>query len=97
LFNDSGLVFPASLNPQAVKTAVISIPGPALSWALNTPVFPAGLDSDLACGTVVKLPNGQLAMNTSQARSPMYTWTLGLEHAFGPSTSLTVNYVGTHT
>jgi hypothetical protein len=120
LFNDSGLVFPASSNPQAVKTAVISIPGPALSWAVNTPVFPAGLDGDLACGTgnpaivlpdgsspgpctlkargtVVTLPNGQLSMNTSQARSPMYTWTLGLEHAFGASTSLTVNYVGTHT
>ena len=36
-------------------------------------------------------------MNTSQARSPMYTWTLGIQHAFGASTSLTVNYVGTHT
>jgi hypothetical protein len=120
LYNDAGLVFPASTNPQAVKTAVISIPGAALSWALNTPVFPAGLDSDLACGTgnpavvlpdgsspgpctlkargtVVRLPNGQLSMNTSQARSPMYTWTLGIQHALGNSTSLTVNYVGTHT
>jgi len=27
----------------------------------------------------------------------MYTWTLGIQHAFGASTSLTVNYVGTHT
>ena len=27
LYNDSGLVFPASSNPQAVKTAVPSIPG----------------------------------------------------------------------
>jgi carboxypeptidase family protein len=119
LYNNSGLAFPASLNPQSVKTAVISIPGPALSWALNTPVFPAGLDSDLACGTgspavvlpdgsnpgpctlkargtVITLPNGQLSMSTSQARSPMYTWTLGIQHAFGASTSLTVNYVGTH-
>jgi hypothetical protein len=125
LYNDNaavngGLVFAASQNPQAVKTAVISIPGSALSWAPNVPVFPANLNGDLACGTgnsaivladlsvpgpctlkargtVVKLPNGQLAMNTSQARSPMYTWTLGIQHAFGASASLTVNYVGTHT
>ena len=27
----------------------------------------------------------------------MFTWTLGIQHAFGASTSLTVNYVGTHT
>jgi hypothetical protein len=120
LYNDSGLVFAASQNPQAVKTAVISIPGATLSWAPNVPVFPANLNSDLACGTgnpatvlpdgavpgpctlkargtVVKLPNGQLAMNTDQTRSPMYTWTLGVQHAFGSSASLTVNYVGTHT
>ena len=120
LYNDSGLVFPASTNPQAVKTAVPSIPGAALSWALDTPVFPANLNADLACGTgnlaittpggttpspctlkargtVVRLPGGGLSMNTSQARSPMYTWTLGIQHAFGASTSLTANYVGTHT
>jgi hypothetical protein len=125
LYNDNptingGLVFPASQNPQAVKTAVISIPGPTLSWLPNVPVFPANLNANLACGTgnplitlpdgsvpgpctlkargtVYKLPNGQLAMNTDQVRSPMYTWTLGIQHAFGASTSLTVNYVGTHT
>jgi len=122
LFNDNGLVFPQSTNPQAVKTGVITVPGspPGLNWALNTPVFPAGLSTDLACGTgnpaillpdgtspgpctlkargtVVGLPNGQLSMNTNNQRSPMYTWTLGIQHAFGASTSLTVNYVGTHT
>jgi hypothetical protein len=120
LYNDLGLVFPASANPQAVRTAVPSIPGASLSWALNTPVFPANLNADVACGTgngeintpggttpspctlkargtVVRLPGGGLSMNTSQARSPMYTWTLGIQHSFGVSTSLTVNYVGTHT
>jgi hypothetical protein len=121
-YNGNILVFPASQNPQAVKTAVISLPGtgsnPAVKWLPNVPVFPANLNGDLACGTgtfaltdgsvpapctlkargtVIKLPNGQLAMNTDQARSPMYTWTLGIQHAFGASTSLTVNYVGTHT
>jgi carboxypeptidase family protein/TonB-dependent receptor-like protein len=117
LYHDSTLVFPASQNPQAVKTAVLSLPGSILSWQPNVPVFPANLNGDLACsnggvlpdttaigpctlkarGTVVKLPSGQLGMNTSQARSPMYTWTLGIQHAFGSSASLTVNYVGTHT
>jgi hypothetical protein len=122
-YNDTGLVFPASQNPQAVKTAVLSLPGnvlkPAVQWLPNVPVFPANLNGDLTCGTglapalpdgvvpspctlkargtVYKLPNGQLAMNTDQVRSPMYTWTLGIQHAFGASTSLTVNYVGTHT
>jgi hypothetical protein len=124
LYNDNqningGLVFPASQNPQSVKTAVVSIPGQALSWLPNVPVFPANLNADLACGTgnglitlpdgavpspctlkargtVYKLPNGQLAMNTSQVRSPLYTWTLGVQRAFGGSASLTVNYVGTH-
>ena len=51
LYNDSGLVFPASANPQAVKTGIPSIPGAALNWAVNVPVFPANLNSDLACGT----------------------------------------------
>ena len=121
LYNDAGLVFPGSTNPQAVKTAVVTINGPQLSWVAGTPIFPAGLNTDLACGTgnpniktpdgtvvpspctikargtVVTLPNGQMVMSTSQARSPMYTWTLGIQHAFGASTSLTVNYVGTHT
>jgi len=119
LYNDSGLVFPASTNPQAVTTGIVTIPGSGLNWTSGVPVFPPTLSSDLACGTgnpaitlpggvtpspctlkargtVVRLPNGQLSMNTSNARSPMYTWTLGIEHAFGPTTSLTVNYVGTH-
>ena len=119
LYNDAGLVFPASANPQAVKTGIPSIPGAALNWAVNVPVFPANLSSDLACGTgnplittpggttpspctlkargtVVRLPNGQMSMNTSNVRSPLFTWTLGLQHAFRANTSLTVNYVGTH-
>ena len=119
LYDDTGLVFPASANPQAIRTGVPSIPGASLSWAVGIPVFPAGLNADLACGTgnpeittpggttpspctlkargtIVRLPGGQLSMNTDNARSPMYTWTVGIQHAFGASTSLTANYVGTH-
>ena len=119
-------VFPGSQNPQAVNTAVLSLPGSALTgqnagkiWLPNVPVFPSSLNSEVTCGTgnqlvhladgtipspctlkargtVVKLANGQLAMNTDQRRSPLYTWTLGVQRAFGSSASLTVNYVGTH-
>jgi hypothetical protein len=132
LYNDGGLVFPASGNPQAVKAAAITIPGASLNWACNSsaacgasysggnvPVFPASLNTDIACGTgnpaitladgsvpspcnvhawgtVVSTPSGKLSMNTSYDRSPMYTWTLGIEHAFTANISLTVNYVGTH-
>ena len=50
-----------------------------------------------AKGTVIPGgPNGALSMNTQFARSPMYTWTLGIQHAFTGNTSLMVNYVGTH-
>jgi hypothetical protein len=122
LYNNNVLVLPGSQNPQAVKTAVVSLPGSALTsgnlgniWLPNVPVFPANVNGDLACGiatltdgtvtgpctlkargTVYKLPNGQLAMNTSQVRSPLYTWTVGVQRAFGGSASLTLNYVGTH-
>ncbi len=116
LYNGNTLVIPASQNPQAVKTAVLALPGSLLSWQPNVPVFPANLNGDLACsnggilpdgtaigpctlkarGTVVKLASGQLGMNTDQVRSPLYTWTMGIQHAFGSSASLTVNYVGTH-
>jgi Carboxypeptidase regulatory-like domain/TonB dependent receptor-like, beta-barrel len=117
LYDDSGLVSPASTNPQAVRNGQLVVPGSGLNWTVGQPVFPSTLGTDLACGTgnltlpngitpspctikargtVVRLPTGQLSMTTSNARSPMYTWTLGIEHAFRANTSLTVNYVGTH-
>jgi Carboxypeptidase regulatory-like domain len=119
LYNAAGLAFPASTNPQAVRTGQITVLGSGLDWALNTPVFPSALSTAASCGTglgavlpngttpspctlkargtVVRLPNGQLSMTTDNARSPMYTWTLGIQHAFRANSSLTVNYVGTHT
>jgi hypothetical protein len=59
LYNDAGLVFPASANSQAVRTGVITIPGSTLNWGMNTPVFPGNLNNDLACGTgTITLPDG---------------------------------------
>ncbi|MDE3110736.1 MAG: TonB-dependent receptor, partial [Acidobacteriota bacterium] len=39
LYNDAGLVVPASTNPQAVKNGQVFVPGNNLNWQLNTPVF----------------------------------------------------------
>ncbi len=119
LYNNTGLAFPASTNPQAVKSAQLTIPGAGLSWATGIPVFNVA-SGDLGCGTgnpaitlpdgavpspctlkakgtVARAPGGQFSFDTASARSPMYTWTLGIQRALGASTSLTVNYVGTHT
>jgi hypothetical protein len=119
LYNNTGLAIAAPTNPQAVKSAQLTIPGAGLGWATGVPVFNVSA-GDLGCGTgnpAIALPdgavpspctlkakgtavrnsNGTFSFNTNAARSPMYTWTLGIQHAFGSSTSLTVNYVGTHT
>ena len=80
-------VFPANLNSD-------------LTCGTGTFTLPDGVVPSpctlKARGTVVRPPGGQLGMNTNQVRSPLYTWTLGIQHAFGSSASLTVNYVGTH-
>src|ERR1700730_15122772 len=71
--------------------------------AAVVPVFTVGT-SALTCGNgLVKVANGTTpspcnlhAKSVNSARSPMFTWTVGIQHAFGNNTSLTVNYVGTH-
>lgn len=67
------------------------------------PVFTVGPNA-LQCGNgLVKVANGTTpspcnlhAKAVDSPRSPMITWTAGVQHAFSNSTSLTVNYVGTH-
>ncbi len=71
--------------------------------ATPVPVFTVGT-SALECGNgLVKVANGTTpspcnlhAKSVNSPRSPMYTWTAGVEHAFTNNSSLTVNYVGTH-
>jgi hypothetical protein len=67
------------------------------------PVFTVGT-SALECGNgLVRAANGTTpspcnlhAKSVNSPRSPMFTWTVGIQRAFTSSTSLTVNYVGTH-
>jgi hypothetical protein len=67
------------------------------------PVFTVGT-SALECGNgLVKVANGTTpspcnlhAKSVTSTRSAMYTWTVGVEHAFTNNSSLMVNYVGTH-
>jgi hypothetical protein len=71
--------------------------------ATVVPVFTVGT-SALACGNgLVRVANGTTpspcnlhVKSVNSPRSPMYTWTVGVQHAFASNTSLTVNYVGTH-
>jgi hypothetical protein len=71
--------------------------------ATLVPVFTVGTNA-LECGNgLVKVANGTTpspcnlhAKSVDSPRSPMFTWTAGIQHALGNNTSLTVNYVGTH-
>jgi len=71
--------------------------------ATVVPVFNVGT-SALACGNgLMQVADGSTpspcnlhAKSVNSPRSLMYTWTVGIQHAFTNSTSLTVNYVGTH-
>jgi hypothetical protein len=67
------------------------------------PVFAVGT-SALECGNgLVKVANGTTpspcnihAKAVNASRSPMLTWTVGIQHAFSTNSTLSVNYVGTH-
>jgi hypothetical protein len=73
------------------------------SSAAVVSVFTVGT-SALECGNgLVKVSNGTTpspcnlhAKSVNSPRSPMYTWTVGVQHAITNNTSITVNYVGTH-
>lgn len=104
LYNPAGtLAFAPSTAPGAVMSGQVVVPSSGLSWATGVPVFTVGT-SALECGNGrVKVANGttpspcQLhAKSVDSARSPMITWTVGVQHAITNNTSVTVNYVGTH-
>jgi hypothetical protein len=103
LYNPDGSVaFAPSTAPGAVTSGTVTVSS-GLNWAIGTPVFTVG-PSALACGNgLVKVSDGTTpspcnihAKSVNSPRSPMYTWTLGIQHAFTDSMSLMVNYVGTH-
>ncbi len=104
LYNPNGTVaFAPSTAPGAVNSGQVTVPGSGLNWAPGVPVFTVGTGA-LECGNgLVKVANGTTpspcnlhVKSVDSPRSPMYTWTFGIQHAFTNNVSLTVNYVGTH-
>jgi hypothetical protein len=104
LYNPAGaLAFAPSTAPGAVTSGQVTVPTAGLNWAVGVPVFTVGT-SALECGNgLVTVANGTRpspcnlhAKSVDSPRSPMFTWTLGIQHAFTNNVSLMVNYVGTH-
>jgi hypothetical protein len=104
LYNSTGaLAFAPSIAPGAVMSGQVTVPTSGLNWATGVPVFSVGTNA-LECGNgLAKVANGTTpspcnlhAKSVDSARSPMITWTVGVQHALGGNTSVTVNYVGTH-
>lgn len=104
LYNPAGAIaFAPSTAPGAVTSGQVTVPTSGLNWATGVPVFTVGTNA-LECGNgLVTVANGTRpspcnlhAKSVNSPRSPMVTWTAGIQHAFGNNTSLTVNYVGTH-
>jgi hypothetical protein len=96
----SGQVTVPTSGLNWVCNAAASCPG---APATAVPIFTVGT-SALECGNgLVKVANGTTpspcnlhAKSVNSPRSPMFTWTFGIQHAFTNNTSLTMNYVGTH-
>ena len=99
---DGSIAFAPSTAAGAVTSGTVTVSS-GLNWASGVPVFTVGT-SALECGNgLVKAANGTTpspcnihAKSVDSPRSPMITWTFGIQHAFNDNTSLMVNYVGTH-
>jgi hypothetical protein len=80
-----------------ISTGAFTYPGSALSWTLAGPVFPSS-GVGVTCGsggtTGPACPIFAVARNFSTPYVGI--WTLSLQHAFSPSLSLEVAYIGNH-
>jgi outer membrane receptor protein involved in Fe transport len=103
------LVLPNGSTMQGtgtIATAAFTYSGAALNWTVAGPVFPSS--ATIACGNgVVTIPGPNNTVLTPTPcnifsiardfRTPYVgIWTVTLEHAFSPSLSLEVAYVGNH-
>jgi hypothetical protein len=104
LYNSAGaLAFAPSTAPGAVTSGQVTVPTSGLNWTTGVPVFTVGTNA-LECGNgLVTVANGTKpspcnlhAKSVDSPRSPMFTWTVGVQHAFSNNVSVMVNYVGTH-
>jgi len=93
------LVLPNGQTVQGsgnISTANFSYPGSALNWTLAGPVFPPS--ATITCGSGGATGTSCSIFGVARNFSTPYvgTWTLTLQHAFSPSASLEVAYVGNH-
>lgn len=101
LFNADGSIRP---SPGNIRSGTAALGGPQINWVDNPPGAPVvpvfnTTASALACGNGIGTNPPQcflLAVNPNLPRSPMLTWTVGVQHAFTSTLSLTAAYVATH-
>jgi hypothetical protein len=80
-----------------IATAAFSFPGSALNWTLAGPVFPSS-GAGLSCGSggATGTPCPIFAVTRNFSTPYVGIWTATLQHAFSPSLSLEVAYIGNH-
>jgi carboxypeptidase family protein len=102
LFNADGSIRP---SPGNIRSGTATLSGSEINWVYNapgaSPVVPVfnTSGSALACGNGLGTNPPQcflLAVSPDLPRSPMLTWTVGVQHAFTSKLSLTAAYVATH-
>lgn len=108
IYNTDGSIVPTS---GTIRTGAPSLSGSQINWVCNNtstncpgapsttvPVFNTTATA-LACGNGlgVNPPQCNIAVKApNDPRSPMFTWSMSVDHAFTPNASLTVAYVGNH-
>lgn len=99
LVNTNGTTFPNPLAGAGGGIQSFNATGVAVPWQVGVPEFVGTGTGALKIGNGLNgnpAPASIYVKPVNAPRSPMYTWTLGIEHAFTNNISLTVNYLGTH-
>jgi outer membrane receptor protein involved in Fe transport len=102
LFQPNGTTVP---SPGNITLGNVNLVSGQIPWAVNTPVFNTsqtatacgnGLTPELVGGVTVFPPPCNVAgMNPNLHLGQVYTWTVGIQHAFTNNLVLNAAYVGT--
>ncbi|HWF38127.1 MAG TPA: TonB-dependent receptor [Candidatus Acidoferrales bacterium] len=91
----NGTVIP---SPGTQQTGSLTLAPAQLQWIAGQPVFNSSAGS-LACGNGVK-PNpascGINAIDQNFKLTRVFTWSVGVQHAFNNNLSMDISYVGNH-
>jgi len=82
-------------SPGNISTGTLTLPSTALNW--NGTVFPGG--GAIQCGDGIGTDPGPcdtFAVSPNFQTPLVGNWSIGIQHAFTPDTSLEVAYVGNH-